>query len=339
MRKAAATCVALITSVAVLLLLNLLPAASGGADVYRWQDDRGVWHFSDRPTADASGQRIVDPPLLPIESSDPDGGGAGGLFWRIVKAGTRPSYLLGTLHVADPRVTRLRPAVEAAFERADTFAMEAVLDGNALMTLGSAMLLPEAQDLESLVGSRLFARAVEALTEYGLSEAVIRRFKPWAVMALLGSPKPSGGPILDMALYQRALARGIEVQGLESVQEQVAVFEALSLKDQRALLSLTIEHLETLPSLFEQLIEAYATDDLSAIAAFARTYQDRADLAAFNRFMFQLNDERNQRMAQRLEPILKEGNVFVAVGALHLAGPRGVIQLLRNRGYGVEPVP
>jgi uncharacterized protein len=327
------------TIMAILLAAGLLaPAVS--ADIYRRQDAQGHWHFSDRAPSDVTVRRIgaersqqVEPPAAVIANTE-----EGGLFWRIVAPGARPSFLLGTIHVADPRVTRLRPRVEAALNHADSFTMEMIPDEEALQTIGNAMLISGHDDLESLVGGRLYSQIVEALSEYGIPDAAVRRLKPWAAMALLSSPKPSEGLILDMVLYLRALGRGIEVYGLESPQEQLTVFEALPLADQIALLTMTIEQLPILPRLFEQLISAYAADDLASIAAIAPSSENEDDRAVLNRFMFKLNDKRNRRMVQRLDHILREGNAFIAIGALHLPGPRGVLQLLRNNGFLVESI-
>ena len=141
-----------------------------------------------------------------------------------------------------------------------------------------------------------------------------------------------------MVLYQRAQSRGKATSGLESAQEQLAVFEGLPLDDQVELLKMTLDQLPSLPELFEALLQAYQADDLGRIATLANQYKTRPDLQSLKRFMFRLNDERNRRMVQRTIPYLESGNAFIAVGALHLAGPAGLVSLLRERGYTLTPV-
>jgi len=337
------------------LLLPVLPCP---AEIYRWKDEQGHWHFSDGPTSQApirtapssssvnpaskvpARRAVVDAQLEPSaakysDSSTPLGGG---MLWRISRRGTAPSYLLGTIHSADPRVVGLRPAVQQALDLSERFVMEMQMDGDVLLALGAEMLIIDGKDLETLLGRDLYNRVVKAMSEYAIPEMVVRNLKPWVAMALLSMPKPSGEPILDLVLYQRSQAAGKPTGGLESAREQLAIFEELSLDDQIALLKMTIEQLPQLPRLFDQLIRAYAADDLQKVAELAAAYTARGDTPAVQRFVLRLNDQRNHRMAERMIPYLQQGNSFIAVGALHLAGPNGLIQLLRARGYDVAPV-
>lgn len=337
-----------------------LPPAPCQADIYRWKDQQGYWHFSDAPTSDApirqppqpeyDGSAAKRPSARPADSpaasagtaSGPDASAAPvheGMLWRISRSGTVPSYLLGTIHSADPRVVHLRPAVQRALDRSDRFVMEMQMNANALLTIGSSMMMTDGKDLEALLGSDLYGQVVTAMAGYGYPETAVRHLKPWVVMALLSMPKPSDKPVLDMVLYQRARNAGKPTAGLESAQEQLAVFEGLSEADQIALLKMTIAQLPALPGLFDQLIRAYAADDLPGVARLAADYASQGATGAVKRFVLRLNDERNRRMADRMIPYLQQGNSFIAVGALHLAGPTGLIHLLRARGYDAAPVP
>jgi len=169
---------------------------------------------------------------------------------------------------------------------------------------------------------------------------IVHQFKPWVVMALLSMPKPDGGLILDLVLRQRAAAAGKPTAGLETAEEQLAVFEQLSLADQIDLLKMTLAQRPKLPRLMDALIEAYAADDLDRIGELvAASSANQADLEVLRRFTFRLNDRRNLRMARRMTPYLQQGGAFVAVGALHLAGPKGILQLLRQSGCQIAPVP
>ena len=330
------------------------------AQIYRWQDQEGHWHFSDSPTSEvpieqppmpswngsaakpAASPHTSDAPPAPSPAEQelrPSAGvPQGGLLWRISGNGITPSYLLGTIHSADPRVVRLKPAVQEALVRSERFVMEMQMDADVLLSLGASMIMTDGNNLESVLGRDLYDQVLKAMTAYGFPEAVVNTLKPWAVMALLSMPKPSGEPVLDMVLYQRAQAAGKPTAGLESAEEQLAVFEGLSMPDQVALLKMTIAQLADLPGFFDRLIQAYAADDLQAVADLAAGYNHQDESQTTGRFMSRLNDDRNRRMVQRMTPYLQQGNSLVAVGALHLTGPAGLLQLLRQRGFEVMPV-
>ena len=358
----------------VLMAVSLcLTAPNGQADIYRWQDDNGTWHFSDSPTSEAPIRQAPVPsveqpnakPDRPAENDlshestgsihpalieNPTSSSAsgplseeatadlGGLLWRITSPEGDDSHLLGTIHSADPRVVQLRPAVSHALDRCERFVMEMEMDASVLTAFGSNMMLTDGSDLEGLIGAALYAQVVAAMADLGMPEMVVRTLKPWVVMALLSMPAPTGEPFLDMVLQQRAGGAGKPTFGLESADEQLSVFEALSMPDQIELLKMALAQLPELPRMFEQLIEAYVADDLGRIAALAADYKRSGNPAATQRFMLRLNDERNERMARRMLTFLDQGNSFIAVGALHLTGPNGLIQLLRDQGYRVVPV-
>lgn len=347
-------------SFVILALYLVLPAGPCSAEIYRWQDDQGNWHFSDSPTSEAP---IQEPPIpsyqepaaapsstneAPAASADPSGQPAntpaageaaqGGLLWRISRSGLSSSYLLGTIHSADPRVLNLRPTVQQALDRSDRFIMEMQMEADALLSMGANMMLTDGSTLETLIGQDLYQQVLRAMADYGFPEMMIGNLKPWAVMALLSMPKPTGGQVLDMVLYQQAKIAGKPTAGLETAQEQLAVFEGLSMPDQIALLKMTLAQLPELPRMFERLIQAYAADDLQRIASLAAEYNSHAQAGAGQRFMAQLNDSRNRRMVERMAAYLQQGNSFIAVGALHLTGQAGLIRLLQERGYAVTPV-
>jgi len=324
--------------------LQPMPA---GAEIYRWQDEQGYWHFTEgpgpqplkpRPDPEPSVAEPLQNPTQAIPTSVSDQSSPAGLLWRIGAGGQKPSYLLGTIHSEDPRVTRLKPAVADALDRCDRFVMEMKLDTNAFMQFGATMMLEQDADLEALVGKDLFNQVMSAMADYGMPEPVVRRLKPWAVIAMLSMPKSRGGLILDMVLYQRATSQGKPASGLESADEQLAVFEGLSLRDQIELLEMTLEQRPSQPLVFEQLIDAYAADDLNRIANIAKLDHAQARMASARNFMVRLNDDRNRRMVQRIIPYLEQGNSFIAVGALHLSGPQGILSLIRQKGYAAESV-
>jgi uncharacterized protein YbaP (TraB family) len=263
-----------------------------------------------------------------------------GLLWRVEGSGAVPSHVFGTVHLADPRVTRLPPAVAREFERSRSLTLEAGLDSDAILALAGRMVFTDGRDLPGVAGAELFDRTARLTAGLGLPEALLRPFKPWAVAMLLSVPPQDPSSVLDVVLGRLASEQGKPVLPLESLDEQVSVFEEMSLPDQVALLSQAVDEYEQLPRLTGRVIDAYLARDLAALW---RISQESAGAGADERrlndvLMRRLLHERNDRMAERAEARLKEGGAFIAVGALHLYGSGGVLALLERRGWRITRV-
>ncbi|MEK7207685.1 MAG: TraB/GumN family protein, partial [Pseudomonadota bacterium] len=94
---------------------------------------------------------------------------AKGLLWKIEKAGLKPSYLFGTIHSDDPRVTALPDAVATAFDNSHSFTMEALIDSSAsILEMAEAMFFSDARTLAGVLGKELYAQTLQAMNQHGL---------------------------------------------------------------------------------------------------------------------------------------------------------------------------
>jgi uncharacterized protein YbaP (TraB family) len=260
-----------------------------------------------------------------------------GLLWKIETPGASPSYLFGTIHTDDPRVTALPAPVSRALDGSDRFVMEALLDGDSLVQMAKAMYFSDGRTLEQVVGNDLYAATLKALTARGVPAADVEKQKPWAAMMALSMPPPRTGEFLDLVLETRAARQGKPVAGLETMAEQIAVFDELPMADQIALLKETVRGLPELDKDLGELIRAYLARDLRGLAAIGEKHEPGEE-PLYRHVMERLLTRRNTRMAQRMGPFLKQGNAFVAVGAAHLAGNEGLLNLLEQAGYRVTPI-
>jgi len=263
-----------------------------------------------------------------------------GLLWRVEKPGIAASHVFGTMHVDDPRVLALPPPVRTAFDSARSFTMEVSLDSANLLTLATRMLYNDGRTLEAAAGTDLYRKLVPVMEARGMPEPVVRGFRPWAVMMILAMPQQSSSEVLDFVLYKQARARGLPVSELESVDDQVGAFEGMPENHQVLMLKHTLETLSTLPRQTERLLAAYLARDLGAMWRVSEeSTRDRPDLKATNElFERLLLTDRNRKMVDRMQPQLQRGGAFVAVGALHLYGERGVLRLLETRGWTLTRV-
>lgn len=262
-----------------------------------------------------------------------------GLLWKIEKQGIKESYLYGTMHVSDERVTHLAPEVEAAFNQADHFVMEMLLNFKATGYVASASFFNNGQTLEDIMDHIEYKQLIALLKKRNyMSESMVRNMKPWAVLMILMMPlEQKMGSILDMQLYRRAIQEKMQVSGLESAKEQVDIFDGLEMQDQLWLLNQSVENIDLNDAQIPLMLNAYLQRDLQALVKIQESSMvDDSDVD--DRFMLELLDKRNVRMVKRLQPILQQGNAFIAIGALHLPGATGVLALLEERGYVVSSI-
>jgi len=260
-----------------------------------------------------------------------------GLLWRIHKPKVPASYLYGTIHVDDKRVKRLSEQVRKRFDESKTLCLEILPDRETQVGIGLAMLLPEGIMLDGVLGDALFTRLSLELNRKGITPMEALRLKPWAAMVALSRPESQGGYALDEQLYHWANYQYKRMCALETLQEQLSVFDELTHVDQIALLEETLDHLPKLKEMNEELIQIYLKGDLDAIFEKSMELNRVPDKGLSKRLRESLIDRRNEIMIKRMKPYLEKGRAFIAVGALHLPGDKGLIRLLVKEGYAVTP--
>lgn len=258
------------------------------------------------------------------------------LVYEVTREGGRTSYLVGTMHSEDPRVTGLVDELAPLIAQVDAVALEMLPDAVTMLAVGAATLLPLDQNLRGIIGDARFAALVEAAQGLGVPVEVLNRLKPWAAAVMLGMPAAETGRFLDMEIYLRALAERRRAIGLESAGEQLAVFDTMTQQVQLVLLDQMIKNAPELPRQMEALTLAYLAGDLARLDGTAREQYTDMPPAVRRWFDEVLLAQRNERMLRRLSAILDEESVLIAVGALHLGGETGLISGLRALGYRVE---
>lgn len=261
-----------------------------------------------------------------------------GLLWRIETPGKADSYLFGTMHATDPQIVTLPTQVLTALRAARSLTLEIVMSDAVQQTLGAAMVLTDGRRLQNIIGAHRFAALAQIGQLYDFQPPVLDHFAPWAAMTVI-SIAPSeyrrireGVAPLDQALQDFAVTRGVPVHGLETVEEQIAVFRDVPEQEQIALLDLAIRSHANIEGWFQQMKAAYLTRDLARLTGLMNEQTSGGDLRLLQAFESRLIEARNVRMAVRMAERLDAGGAFVAVGALHLPGDKGVVHLLERQG-------
>jgi len=170
--------------------------------------------------------------------------------------------------------------------------------------------------------------------------------KPWMIASFVALPaceiarKTAGAAFLDQRLAKDALAEGKTLKGLETLIEQISALDSLPVEPQIQGLVQTVELGDKLTDVIETMSQLYLAGDTGMIMPMMRAAapETTADAQAYADFEQRIIVDRNHVMATRAAPILADGNIFMAVGALHLAGPEGVVELLRKEGFSVTAV-
>lgn len=268
-------------------------------------------------------------PTLSCASSD--SASAKSLLWKITSEEGEISHVFGTIHIADTMVFKQRDTVLQVLHASRTYASELHLDSVLIQMSPTALILP-AGTLYDLFDTSYVRQICERLKEVNsMLGSACSRLKPGAIMMIMtmAAIERTAPSSIDEFLWARAKEQKLQRTGLESVAEQLSVMDSMPP-------AYVLDQLKDLDSLAEQVQEMrqlYAHEDLAGLHAYSmqESGMDRQTMEI-------VNDRRNVRMVQRMEPLLKTGGAFIAIGALHLTGPSSVLDLLKARGYRVEPV-
>jgi uncharacterized protein YbaP (TraB family) len=260
----------------------------------------------------------ASPPRCELPAMAPRGAP---LMWRVQRSGGAVVWLYGTVH--DSGAADVPAAAWAALDAAAVFASELGVQEPDPRLLAEHARLPWGQVLDRMLPADDWWELVTAMAG-AMSEDQLRHARPWfALLRLRSHVARSPRPSMDFALAERARARGIAVESLESWQQQVA---ALSTAVTVADLSAAIHARHTVACELARLRAAYAAGDLAALTRML-VIPGRSD---------ELLDERNRRWLPQIERYLADRGAFIAVGLGHLLGDAGLLVTLERAGYTVE---
>lgn len=276
--------------------------------------------------------------LLPAAA----GAGGPGVLWA-VEGRQNTVYLLGSVHLLrDADGGGLTGAAEAAYADAERVVMEIDLDDPAvadpaavLAQMQRTALLPPGQTLRGVLGPDYEAIARQVAGS-GLDLEMLEPFAPWFVATLLMQAELAGrGFRPELGVEQRIAERAVRdrkpIAGLETPAEQFAVLARLPLPGQRRFLQMTLEELQDTDAELDRMLEAWRAGDTVALAELlSEGYEEFPELYG------PLTEDRNRAWVEEIGGLLDDPDDYlVVVGALHLVGRNGVVDLLRGRGYEV----
>ena len=264
-------------------------------------------------------------------------------LWEVSSL-TNKVYLYGTVHAGKKAWFPLPEAVENALAESAVLAVEAdITDTKALQKSAAALSYPYPDVLKNHVPPAQYERMLKLLPRYGLTESQMSPMRPFMAVSLLVFAEwarsgftPAYG--VDSYLLRKAQAEQKPIVELEGIEAQGKLMDTLTEKQVLDLFKGTLDALEEdlTTEQVKGLVDSWQRGDPATLLEVARRYNEKVPGAAEfeDKFIWQRHGE----MMKKIEAWLAERRhpYFIAVGALHLAGPSGLVELLRTRGYVVR---
>lgn len=326
-------------TIAVVALVPMPAVAETAAPVCKGQD-----MLAELKTSNPDLYAKVIDESSKLENSD-------GVLWKVEKDGVAPSYLFGTIHLSDPRLTTLSPKATEALSGSDTVVLElADVSENALGAAVSKatdlIVYTDGRNLKSQLSDDEYKIVEDLVKRTGMPAEFAGVFRPWMVSMLLSMSDcerkqvESGALVLDARVAELAQKKGIPVRGLETAEQQFSALAGVPEDQQLQMLKVGLKYADRADDMMETIVQMYLNRQLGAAMPFqiALASLHGTPASAFDGFKKSLIGDRNAKMRDEALPYLDKGKAFIAVGALHMPGPTGLVALVRNAGFTVTKI-
>jgi uncharacterized protein YbaP (TraB family) len=263
------------------------------------------------------------------------------LMWEISGNGLEtPSYLYGTMHISDKRIFRFNDSVMIAFKSCNAYAGEIIIDKEskkaAKKDASKYLFMSGDTTLSMLIGDSGLAKVRKKLKgKLRLLSGMINRIKPFFTLGLIseGSFRHNRSTSLDEYFQQLARKNKLGLIGIETISEQMSAIDKIPLVVQAEML---LYEVSNPPDQTEkdagEMLNTYLDQDIAKLHDYL---EDESTPDALNQYVLV---DRNFIMADRIEKFVKFQPTFIGVGAAHLAGEKGLLSLLRQKGFTIRAV-
>lgn len=259
------------------------------------------------------------------------------VLWKISGNGLdKPSYLYGTVHMICKSDFYMDERIETAFNSTETLMLELDMSSqHEMMQLQQLMVNPTGPYLQDYFSDEQYEHANQFFIDHvGANLQFIGTLKPFALQATVIAVT---APCDEVASYEeyfmeQAAQAELEIAALETAEFQATLFDDIPLEQQVEWLWDLIDDVAATDNLFAKFTQAYLAEDMDELHGLMLEDPSFAD---FNELIL---DDRNLAWVAPIQQQIHESPTFIAVGAGHLAGDVGMIELLRAEGYSVEAV-
>ena len=261
-------------------------------------------------------------------------------LWKVTGDDSGPSiYLAGSIHILSEDDHPLHPAFEAAYRAVDDLVLEIATNEDPesdTLALEKGMY-GKGRKISDDLSPEMYAELGKYLEGAGLPPTAMDGFRPWMAgmtISITEIMKMGGRPELgvDTFFEERAVKDGKTVRGLETTEFQIGLFAKLNKKEQEKMLGSTLKDMANVETDFPKMVKAWREGDDVTLEKMIND-----SMSGSPQFRKELLDNRNENWVKKINEYMKgDKDIMVIVGAAHLVGEKGLIQLLKGSGIRVE---
>ena len=262
-------------------------------------------------------------------------------LWK-VNSNQNSLYILGSIHLLNKEAYPLNQRIENAFDKSKKLILEIDLRSANPEKMQQLMLQKSATADGTLLQQNVSAETYKTVStrakELGIDIRLLSPFKPWAVamtMAAMKLQRLGFDPQLGIDRYfaERAKRSNKRTDGLETAEFQLDLFDQFSAKEQELLLRQSMNEMDHVERNVTEIVQSWKSGDVGAVERHLLV-----GMRDYPEIHQKIIDDRNRRWLPQIESLLaaRDDNAMIVVGAAHLVGKNGVIELLKARGYSVE---
>lgn len=263
-------------------------------------------------------------------------------LWEVEGTSNR-MYLLGSIHFLRAQDYPLPTAITDALADVDVVVMELDLSAVDPLEMQVTMLSlasdPQGRTLETLLGARTYRKARELAAEIDIDLTIMQPFEPWYATLQITQLRLmqlgfDGSYGVETQLFLQATQLGKKIEGLETLEAQLAMMDSLPLKTQKRFLIMTLEQIAVLDDKMDGIVNAWRSGDTHALQ---RDLMDEFRLEP--KLYEQMIVQRNANWVESiLDMIDDRQNYLIVVGALHLVGDDSIQRMLADKGYSTRQI-
>ncbi|TDW96532.1 TraB/GumN family protein [Dinghuibacter silviterrae] len=259
------------------------------------------------------------------------------LLWEISGRGLlHPSYLFGTIHMICPDDFFLTPAMKSTFEKAHTVYLEINLDDpSAPMKLMGMIQYKDGRKLSDFFDSADYKDLGRFVKDsMKMDVHFFEKFKPLMLYSMMSAKMLpcAKEQAYETEFVEMARDRNKPIRGLETMEEQVSIFDSIPGKIQAGMIMDMVRHYDSQKLDFHRMVAFYKAQEVDSLY---QMLQESPDTKIDQDLLL---NRRNRKWVPLIGAAIRQGPCFIAVGAGHLGGPQGLLSLLRRQGYTVKPV-